>query len=232
MGRASHGRSALLALFLAAPLLICSCKGGDPSGTTSTTASGLPEDFRIADDDGNLVFQYFDPSTGKLRVASTRAEVPEGCRENVIVLSAALKRGEVPAGLVIMANLKEKEADGGYPYRLVSRYSVTQPGAPPEPSAKSAPVSPSGTAEADQVLLFVTPWCPHCRTAKQWLAGNGVAFREHDVEQDPGARQLLARLGREQGLPEHMLNSVPIIYVKGKLLLGFNAREVARLLGR
>jgi arsenate reductase-like glutaredoxin family protein len=66
----------------------------------------------------------------------------------------------------------------------------------------------------------------------KWLTDNGIPFAEHDVEADANARALLVQMGKEQGIPEHMLSSVPILAVNGKLILGFNEGEVRRMLGK
>ena len=99
--------------------------------------------------------------------------------------------------------------------------------------ATSPAKSPAPTTSSDkEVLLFTTDWCPHCRTARQWLTANGIAYEQYDVEKDANARALLEKMGKEQGIPDHMLTSVPILAVKGKLILGFNEAEVQKLLNQ
>jgi glutaredoxin len=189
--------------------------------------------FCVKDGDPSLVFQYFAPETGKLEVARKVEEIPEGARGNVIVLCTRFKKGDLPADLVIVACLDEAQEDGSYPYRLASRYEVGErcQEAPPNAGgagAGPAAAGPATAASADKVLLFTAPGCPHCRTARQWLQGKGLPFEEKDLESDPSARPLLAELAGKEGIPPSMLNSVPILYVKGKLMLGFNAQEVER----
>jgi len=216
---------------LAALLLLTACRERDaePTGPGADAAPAALASFQIRDGDSTLVFQYAQPASGELRVARRLADIPEPARGNVFVLSTAFRKGDIPANLVIVANLSTPDADGTYPFRLVSRYDRVRPLKGPAGSAASdGTVSPA----QDTVLLFSTSWCPHCRTARQWLQASGVPFEEKNVESDSAAQRLLADLGRKQGLPDHMLNSVPILYVKGKLVLGFNQVEVARLLGK
>ncbi len=211
----------------------CQKPAEEPSAVQDDAGSApVLQSFQVRDGDATLVFQYAAPGTGKLEVARKVADVPEQARGNVIVLSTALRKGDVPANLMIVANLSEASSDGTYPYRLVSRYDRVRPtGSTQGPGPAGGTSGPSATA-SDKVLLFSTSWCPHCRTARQWLQANGVPFEEKDVESDPSAQSLLVELGRKQGLSENMLSSVPILYVKGQLILGFNQAEVARLLGR
>lgn len=200
------------------------------SGKTdeATAADDIPAlaGFAVKEGDDTLLFQYIEPAGGKLESARQISEIPAKARENVIVLSTALGKGDLPSNLVIMANLTSPGEDGTYPFRLVSRYKVGDRRKSPGSSASGA----AGIPHAGKVLLFSTQWCPHCRTAAQWLQSNGVPFEEKNVESDPGAQQLLLKLGAEQGIPGHMLSSVPILYVKGKIIIGFNQEEVARLL--
>lgn len=232
-------------LFTATLWLVCSvvpggCRkdstpGGAPPPSDSVTASPLAE-FVVRDGNADLVFQYF--AEASLRTAQTVADIPEAARTNVVVLSKAFQKGDLPADQVIVANLTTPQDDGTYPYRLVSRY---EGGLPSDSRATTAALSGGsskdgpGTKPAgagDEVLLFTTEWCPHCRTARKWLTSNGISFSQFDVEKDANARAMLQKLGKDQGIPEHMLTSVPILSVKGKLILGFNEAEVRRLLSQ
>lgn len=205
---------------------------GDPDAASAPAL----ESFQVRDSDSNLVFQYAVPGASELKVARKVTDIPQASRGNVIVLSTAFRKGDIPANLVIVANLSKPETDGTYPFRLVSRYDRVRPTGPSAASGGGASVGatgPTASSSADnKVLLFSTSWCPHCRTARQWLEANRIPFEEKNVESDPAAQSLLAQLGRKQGLSDNMLSSVPILYVKGQLILGFNQAELARLLGK
>ena len=70
----------------------------------------------------------------------------------------------------------------------------------------------SGTVP--DVVMYATSWCPYCARARVLLNGKGVAFTEIDVEQTPGARELMhARSGR---------TSVPQIFIGGHHVGGFD----------
>lgn len=183
--------------------------------------------FAVRDDDAELVFQYFVDAA--VRTAQSVADIPEHARTNVVVLSKAFRKGDLPADQVILANLTAPQEDGSYPYRLVSRY---QGELPTVPAKRSSPTPKAAAADDNDVLLFTTEWCPHCRTARQWLTTNDIAYQQYDVEKDANARALLQKMGGEQGIPDHMLTSVPILAVKGKLILGFNEAEIRKLLNQ
>ncbi len=184
-------------------------------------------DFAVRADDGNLIFQYF--AEASLRTAQSVEQIPEAARTNVIVLSKAFQKGDLPADQVVLANLSIADKDGTYPYRLVSRYKGELPTDRPKASRGKAAKTEAG---GEKVLLFTTKWCPHCRTARKWLESNGLDYEQYDVQKDANARSILQQLGKEQGIPSHMLTSVPILSVKGQLILGFNEGEVKRLLNQ
>jgi glutaredoxin len=214
--------------------LALSCADGKTQGDAGQGPQAAPEalsEFKVVSGSPDLLFQYFDPTTGKPETTQDPSKVPEGARKSVIVFSKALKKGDLPASQIIVADLTSPGPDGSFPYALVSRYSVAAPAAA-GPSGPAAGGLPATGPAADTVLVFATQWCPHCREAIQWLAANNVPFKEMDVEADPSARALLSDLGRKSNTPESMLSTVPILYVRGQLVLGFNAGQVAGLLGK
>jgi len=74
-----------------------------------------------------------------------------------------------------------------------------------------------------RVLVFTTPTCPWCQRAKAYLRSRSVPFREVDVTRDAhAARDLVRRTGQI---------GVPVIEIDGRLVVGFDQRQVDRLLG-
>lgn len=57
--------------------------------------------------------------------------------------------------------------------------------------------------------MYTTTWCPDCRRAKRFLAEHGVAFEEINIEQTPGAAELVA--SRNQGK-----HKVPTLELDGR----------------
>lgn len=55
---------------------------------------------------------------------------------------------------------------------------------------------------SNSVTMYSTPWCGYCRRLKGQLERAGVAYREVDIEQEPDAAELVAKLnGGNQTVP-------------------------------
>lgn len=78
------------------------------------------------------------------------------------------------------------------------------------------------TQKQKKVVIFTTPTCSWCRTAKQYLTEKKVRFKEVDVSRDPSAaRDLVNRTGQM---------GVPVILVGNKPIVGFDKAQLDRLL--
>ena len=84
----------------------------------------------------------------------------------------------------------------------------------------------SASAGSD-VVLYTTTWCGFCKKAKAFLKKRGVAFVERDVEKDPGANEELAEKAARAGVRP---GGVPVIDVRGTLVIGFDQAKLERLL--
>jgi glutaredoxin-like YruB-family protein len=74
-----------------------------------------------------------------------------------------------------------------------------------------------------RVILFTTPTCSHCRSAKGYLRKKGIQFKDVDVSRDKAAARDMVRRSGQQG--------VPVIDIDGKIIVGFNRAKVDRALG-
>ena len=74
-----------------------------------------------------------------------------------------------------------------------------------------------------RVILFTTPTCSHCKTAKRYLRQQGVRFKNVDVSRDRAAARYMVRRSGQQG--------VPVIDIGGKVVVGFNRPKIDKLLG-
>lgn len=90
-----------------------------------------------------------------------------------------------------------------------------------------APSADPVLARSSEVIVYSTAWCGYCRKAKAWLSKKGVAFTEKNIEKDPGAAAELAQKAAAQGV---MPSGVPVIDVRGTLVLGFDERRLEELL--
>ncbi|HLL52269.1 MAG TPA: glutaredoxin domain-containing protein, partial [Myxococcaceae bacterium] len=77
------------------------------------------------------------------------------------------------------------------------------------------------------IVVYGTSWCGYCRKARQWFKSRGIAFEDKDVERDPGAAQELAQKAAAAGVQPR---GVPVIDVRGTLVLGYDVRALDRLL--
>jgi glutaredoxin len=89
--------------------------------------------------------------------------------------------------------------------------------------------APRPQSAAPAVIIYGADWCGACHDAAAYLRRKGVAFVEKNVEKDPAAaremKDKLARTGQSAG-------SIPVIDVRGKVMVGFNARAIDDALGR
>ena len=62
-----------------------------------------------------------------------------------------------------------------------------------------------------RVVLFTSPGCSWCRTAKEYLRKNNIYFRSIDVSKDPQAARDMVRRTGQQGVPVILVNSRPVV---------------------
>ncbi len=74
-----------------------------------------------------------------------------------------------------------------------------------------------------RVIVFTTPTCPWCQRAKSYLRSKSIPFKEVDVSRDQQAARDLVRRTGQMG--------VPVIEIDGRAVVGFDQRQVDRLLG-
>ena len=74
-----------------------------------------------------------------------------------------------------------------------------------------------------QVILYTTPTCTYCKSAKVFFEEHGVDYEEIDVSQDiQKAQELIEKTGQ---------TGVPVIEIDGEVIIGFDKRRIARALG-
>jgi glutaredoxin len=78
------------------------------------------------------------------------------------------------------------------------------------------------------VTIYGTSWCGACRAARQYFSEHKIPFADKDIEQDPAAARELGEKAAKMGIPT---DRVPVLDVRGRLLLGFDPARVQALLG-
>ena len=72
------------------------------------------------------------------------------------------------------------------------------------------------------VKVYSTPTCPWCVKAKEFLKQHKVTFQELNVATNEKAREELIEKSGQMG--------VPVIDVDGKLIIGFDEKEMKKAL--
>ena len=71
------------------------------------------------------------------------------------------------------------------------------------------------------VVIYCTPTCGYCRTAKAFLSTHGIPYTEYNVAQDERRyREMFEKSGQW---------GVPVLDVGGEILVGFNEDTRERL---
>lgn len=234
---------ALATLSVSAGLWAMGCN--DPAEPTARSRSAdtpvatqLPP-LELRDDTKQLLLTWIDDK-GDFHVVRHPAAVPGSAKSQVRVVVTTQRAGTL--GSVYVANLTAKQQDGSYPVRTMSRAEWNELGASKravrlearersaEPDAKApreqAPEQATGSKVA--VVLYGADWCPACRKARRFLESHDIPFLEKDVdESDLVKRELQQKLSRA-GLPP--TTSIPVLDVRGEILVGFDPAAVAKAL--
>lgn len=166
---------------------------------------------------------------GQFKDTSKPAEVPEEARGLVRV--TLLQGPQPPDGMVWAANLKTPESDGSWALTTVPRaqfeelaLGLGRSSAVELPPGLEAPVV--APREAD-VIVYKTEWCGVCKQVQSYLDRKGVKYVAKDIEKDPAAAGELRTKAKEKGV---QTGSVPVIDVRGELMVGFNRARLEQLL--
>jgi glutaredoxin len=78
------------------------------------------------------------------------------------------------------------------------------------------------------VVIYGAEWCGACHEAARYLRRKGIPYVDKDVEKDPAAAREMQQKLAKSGLHE---GSIPVIDVRGKVMVGFNPAEIDAALG-
>jgi glutaredoxin len=242
----------LVAIALLAPGATA-CKRIDAAGATADP-DAVP--IVVKADSEGLLLTWIDDQ-GDFHVETRVADVPLQGRDSVRVVDPGKEEG-THADRVFVVDLRLARPDGTFPVRVMTRAEfeaiavarrekngpTLASAAPAQPSPSSQPSQqqqgqgqgqeqqPGGSgghaAPKPVVIIYGAEWCGACHDAARYLRGKGVAYVEKDVEKDPAAaremQQKLTRNGLRSG-------SIPVIDVRGRVMVGFNPGEVDTALG-
>jgi glutaredoxin len=227
--------------------LVLGCPHKKSGGTGGSAEPSAP--FVIKDTSDGLLLTWIDEH-GDFHVEQKPQEVPIVGRDAVRVVDPARDDG-THADKIFVADLRVAGPDGAYPIKTmtradfdaiaVARREKTGPtlasAAPPDKEPPTDPVQPrSPLAQNDPpgstrplVIIYGADWCGPCHEAAAYLRGKGVAFVEKNVETDRDAAREMQQKLTKNGLRG---GSIPVLDVKGKIMIGFNPHSVDEALGR
>jgi glutaredoxin len=184
----------------------------------------------VTDASTELLLTWVDDK-GEFHVEQKVADVPATARELVRVADPV----KDPAKLddVFVADLRAPGPDGTYPVRTMSRPEFEKVAVERRQQHGKILTAQGASSVAPEtrpaVIIYGASWCGPCHQAAAYLKRRGIAFVEKDIEQDGGAaREMHAKLasaGMRGG-------SIPVIDVRGKVMVGFDERAVERALGQ
>ena len=221
-------------------LLLCFAIAG--TACRRTTPATAPADPTISSlqilKNGRYLFTYVE-GNGSFSTTDKPEIIPDASRKMVRVVDPAqTKNGESADVYTVDVNelLKDQKADARpLPREAFETSAIAQ--LPPGESSLRAGHGPSGAGGAPAfpsapgnpvVTVYGTSWCGACRQARQYFSEHKIPFADKDIEADPAAARELAEKASKMGIPT---DRVPVLDVRGRLLLGFDRARVEALLG-
>jgi len=214
-------------LFVLVMVMALGCK--QKASPTSSDSTALPV---VTDTSTDLLLTWIDDK-GEFHVEQKVGDVPAQAREVVRVNDPVKDPPKLDD--VFIADLRALGPNGAYPVRTMSRPEFEkiaverrqQNGGKVLTAQSAASALPGNTKPT--VIIYGASWCGPCHQAAAFFKQRGVPFIEKDIEADSSAqREMQAKLasaGMRGG-------SIPVIDVRGKLMVGFDPGAVERALGQ
>lgn len=87
-----------------------------------------------------------------------------------------------------------------------------------EPQAQT----PKAEASHNEVIIYITSWCPACRMTMDYMKDKKIPFVAKDVEKNEQyMKEMVRKVGGYRG--------VPVLDINGRILLGFNPQVLDQL---
>ena len=229
-----------LALVALAGSLASGCKHGGAHGSADGGAS-VGADLVVRDDSQGLLLTWIDEH-GDFHVVESVTDVPLTGRDTVRVVDPNRETGED----FLVTDLRAAGPNGAYPVRKMKRADFealavarrqengpTLASASPEKLAVKAAAADAGAGSVaaghPAAIIYGASWCGACHQAAAYLKQKQVPYVEKDIETDSGAatemQGKLAKIGQRGG-------SIPVLDIRGRVMVGFNPHEVDDALGQ
>ena len=231
----------LIVLLLPAAIAVSGCRKSAPPLPPPSQKLELPK-LEVSKD-GPLLYTYVE-AKGTFATTDKAEDIPQNARRLVRVVDPSKARDDrQDPTKVYVVDLGELLGAGKALARAMSREAfetsalaqlppgesspMAGPHGPPLPDEPAASVD-AGPLGPPVVILYGTPWCGACKAAKKYLAGKHIPYAYKDIENDPAAARELAAKAARMGVPA---DRVPILDVRGRLLLGFDQARLDAMLG-
>jgi glutaredoxin len=217
-----------LAFALAATAVGCKKNEEASSGAASTAALAKPAATpNVREAPGDQLFTWVDDE-GRFQVTGNVADVPPSARDVVRVNSPAID--DPDPNTVFVVDLRNVRPDGTYAVSTMGRAAFDRM-AVERRKVRAPEAAAAGALDGagDGAVIYGASWCGPCHQAQAWFKGAGVPVVEHDIEEEPEAREqmrlALEKAGRRGG-------SIPVIVWHGKVFVGFDAGALEAERGR
>jgi len=225
------------------------CGKKDDDGTAPRPTDEKLPSLSIAEDTPNLMLTWVDEK-GETHVELRPGDVPAEGRSLVRVVVA--DREEGTGELFYVVDLTKKGGDGTFVAQTMPRraweamiakrreayIAKTSPPPPPSPLSPPSltnnpsvpqPASPPTALSGLTAVIYGADWCKPCHEAAAYLKSKGVQVVEKNVEKSEAAqeemRSKLAKSGQHGG-------SIPVIDVRGQIVIGFSQSSLDRAITR
>jgi glutaredoxin 3 len=236
------GKLSFAALLLLSALgLGTGCRKSVPPAPPALAKTEVPK--LAVSKDRPLLFTYVE-GKGTFATTDKAEDVPPNARRLVRIVdpSKALSDRQDPTKVYVV-DLGELLGAGKTEARALSREAFETGALAQLPPGESSPISgphgpplpedlpagiDAGVLGPPVVIVYGTPWCGACKAVKKYLAGKHIPYAYKDVENDAAAARELQAKAARMGIPA---DRVPILDVRGRLLLGFDRARLDAMLG-
>ena len=233
-------------LVLLAALALAGCPRKKDGGATADPAGAAAAAIVVKPDSDGLLLTWIDEK-GEFHVEQKVADVPLTGRDAVRVVDPTRYEG-TSSDRIFVADLRQTKPDGTYPVTTMGRADFeklatdrrakngpvlananegqqAQGGAAPPGAQPPAPADPSARPT---VIIYGAEWCGPCKQTKAYLSKRKVSFVEKDIDDEANQKEMLGKLQRAH---IQYNGAIPVIDVRGKLLVGFDPQVLDNALG-
>jgi arsenate reductase-like glutaredoxin family protein len=219
----------------ASPLAGCRKKVAPAVEAVDAGAPSLPA-LSVRDDSTGLTFSYLTVG-GDFKLAKAVGDVPYESRDAVRVWVDATADGV--ANPTYLADLRSKRGDGTYkvevvPLKVFDDLAADRRGKVASAAGAAGATGSGGGAPAAvdpksaSVVIFGADWCKPCHQAEAYFKSKGVDFVHKNVD-DPVANEEMRDILANAGI---RTTNIPIIVVRGEVLVGFDPGSIDRALAK